>query len=608
MKKIFLLAGIFVLLSAITIQAQVTIGKMIPPDSSAVLQVISPDSTKGVLVPEMTVDQRDLIKNQADGLLIYNISEECYNYWNATDGSWQSLCGGVAKAVYTVACSDITVNGMYVQGSGLNGNDYLAIKANVTKAGSYTITGTTPNGYGFTTQGTFLNTGMQTVLVPGQGQPVAANQTPGDPLTVSLSGADSNCNGITIPVLPPTANFTLSCGTAKFNGVYVKGHALDATNTVTFNVNVSDISAGGSWAVTSNMVNGISFAGSGLFTNTGPQTVTLKGTGTPTGTDPITLTFTTNSGDGSATCTATVNVAIPPMTVLGLGSADGYDYSVFGNPAADNYRMAMSTNNFGTLPTSTVKFGDGTTTWKIDPNSGPAASPATVVSKLNSSTPPDIVVIGYGWDDDAAGDVSAALTTYLKKGGVVLMFCEQANLNTNIFTDLYGSGVTSAPNGCGSGARYQFPSMNNDPVINGPFGNLGGAYWGEDASVTSTVSGLPASVTVYTIESTSANAAGTPTGGPGGAGQVTAFRDNTYSFIWVGDGGFNSDVNHTSTTICPFYVSQSGGYIPMAKAVQYWDGGGCSTTGAGPVSNSIFTANALAWALNKAMTSGINPH
>jgi len=61
--------------------AQVTIEMQISPDSSSVLQVITPSFDKGVLVPALTEAQWDSIKKPADGLLIYNTSEECFNYW-----------------------------------------------------------------------------------------------------------------------------------------------------------------------------------------------------------------------------------------------------------------------------------------------------------------------------------------------------------------------------------------------------------------------------------------------------------------------------------------------------------------------------------------------
>jgi len=615
MKKIFL-AGIIALMSSAALYAQVGVNTE-TPNPLTVLDVMKKTDPKGIMVPRMTELERDAIDvsndSVANSLMIYNTDEDCYNYYSKAQGSWNSVCGGVPKAVFTVEnCDAIVVHGSYTQGVALDASDYLTVTVNVTKAGSYTFSGNTSNGYGFTTQGTVLTTGSQSILVPGQGKPVNENQTPGDLVTFTSTGGLVNCTTLRIPVMPPTASFSINCGTAKFNGAYVKNKSLTAANTVTLSVNVTDISTGGSWSVYTNTVNGVSFKGSGMFSTLGQQTITLQGTGTPTTTDPITLTFTTNSKDGAATCNATVSIAIPPMKVLGLGQVDlagGANYGVFNtlnanaalSAKADNAKMVYDTHNFGILDNSTVKFGDGVSTWLVDPNSGyPTA--ANVVSALTGPTPPDIVVIGYLYDGNAsAANVVQAFATYLQKKGVLLMFCENPTFNQNVMNAVFGGGsVTSAAqDGNALGARYQFPMLNTDPVINGPFGNLGGLFWGEDASTTSDIhtisSNISSQVTVYsTVE-----------GNVTTAGNITAFKHNSLNWIWVGDGGFNSCYDHISTTICPFLIQQTPPYIPVIKP-NY--SGSNTGMGAGPVYNSIFMANALAWALDRAMNNGINQH
>ncbi|MDD2634357.1 MAG: hypothetical protein PHW82_02535 [Bacteroidales bacterium] len=64
------------------------------PDASALLELQSNES--GFLPPRLTQIQRDAINNPATGLIIYNISEGCINYY---DGAlWLSLCGGVSTS------------------------------------------------------------------------------------------------------------------------------------------------------------------------------------------------------------------------------------------------------------------------------------------------------------------------------------------------------------------------------------------------------------------------------------------------------------------------------------------------------------------------------
>jgi len=60
------------------------------PDVSAVLDVSSTD--KGMLVPRLTILQRLAIQNPATGLLVYDISDNCFWYFKDQTNGWTSLC------------------------------------------------------------------------------------------------------------------------------------------------------------------------------------------------------------------------------------------------------------------------------------------------------------------------------------------------------------------------------------------------------------------------------------------------------------------------------------------------------------------------------------
>jgi len=70
-----------------------------PADSSAMLDISATD--KGLLIPRMTSAQRDLIKNPADGLMIYNIEENRLELFNTSTGNWHYL-----PVVEIYACGD----------------------------------------------------------------------------------------------------------------------------------------------------------------------------------------------------------------------------------------------------------------------------------------------------------------------------------------------------------------------------------------------------------------------------------------------------------------------------------------------------------------------
>jgi hypothetical protein len=60
------------------------------PDVSAVLDVSATD--KGMLVPRLTILQRLAIQNPATGLLVYDVSDNCFWYFKDPTNGWTSLC------------------------------------------------------------------------------------------------------------------------------------------------------------------------------------------------------------------------------------------------------------------------------------------------------------------------------------------------------------------------------------------------------------------------------------------------------------------------------------------------------------------------------------
>lgn len=92
------------------------------------------------------------------------------------------------------------------------------------------------------------------------------------------------------------------CTTPDINGTYRAGTALDGTNTVVVQVNVTAV---GTYSITTAITNGIYFAGSGDFTATGLQSVTLQGQGIPISTG----TFNYMAGANSCSFPVTVQSA-----------------------------------------------------------------------------------------------------------------------------------------------------------------------------------------------------------------------------------------------------------------------------------------------------------
>ncbi|MBX3102984.1 MAG: hypothetical protein KF690_10785 [Bacteroidetes bacterium] len=88
------LAVLFIVLGMPALLWSQSVGVNTPtPDPSAVLDVSSVE--KGVLLPRLTTAQRDNIAAPADGLLIYNITTHCFNFWNGS--KWIEFCASVPE-------------------------------------------------------------------------------------------------------------------------------------------------------------------------------------------------------------------------------------------------------------------------------------------------------------------------------------------------------------------------------------------------------------------------------------------------------------------------------------------------------------------------------
>jgi len=220
-------------------------------------------------------------------------------------------------------CLGAVVSGIYYKDTAIKASNYVDVSVQVDTIGTYTISSDTVNGYYFKATGSFTAAGAQTVRLIGGGNPLATGT---NLFRVTYNG--TVCD-FSVTVLAGTGNasavFTVSCTSPVVNGIYKAGTVLTASNTVTLNVNVTTI---GPWSIsTSPAVNGITFAGSGTFTATGAQTITLTGSGTPvaaaTSSFPVTVgtatcnfSITVVPAGGNATFTITCTGAVPAGTYV----------------------------------------------------------------------------------------------------------------------------------------------------------------------------------------------------------------------------------------------------------------------------------------------------
>ena len=575
--------------------------------SVAMLNVVS--NNKGILIPELTADQRQAITKPVDGLLIYNTDEGCFNYYNAQVSDWQSLCGGAGAAKFTTSCDSIVVNGTYVQGTPLTSANYLTIPINVTSPGSFNLLGTTTNGYSFSYSGTITAKGKYFVNVPALGTPQAAKDD-----NVMITGGLDSCY-TTITVQSNIAVYSIDCASITVNvangGPYfVKGTAL-TNQTITLRVTVS---APGFYNISTPVTNGISFDAQGTFPAAGTQSVTLYpvANSNPTVNTSFPITINANSPAGNVSCSTTIPMTLPPMTYAVLGAAGTYTW-------VGGVRATALTNANGSFsPTGTVKVVSLTQLWTT-------TDATTAMNDLNNGftgtdngqnftkAQPDVVMFSaYGFTTPLPQGLVTALSNYVNNGGC-LIYATSDNQGSDaqiLLNGIFGSGAASATNT--NIAPYHTSNQNdyqvnldltNDPIVNGPFGNVVGKYWQEDNTGTVFVTQMPPN----SVQICSANNPGVNCDVP--ATVSTVWYNNTKNFVYFGDSTGSDWDTDLSTTVYPCIFHQADG-SPKSKLAGYW-GSNCTmgTAGSGTtIVNSTLEFNSFAWCLQKAAVAGINPH
>lgn len=318
------------------------------PDESALLDLNS--NSKGMLIPRMTQAEIAAITNPADGLQAYNIDDGKMYIYVFTDNKWKEVQYGTGEilpsASYTIgtggSCANTTVNGNYYEGVPLAASNTVTLDATVTAIGTWSITTNTLNGYSFSGSGTFATTGTVQVTLDGIGTP-ATVQT--DNFTATANAGGGTCTfSVTVAIVNYTIGTGGSCVNTTVNGNYYEGVALDGANTVSLDASVT---SPGPWSITTNILNGYSFSGSGTFITTGTVQVTLYGSGTPITAQTDNFTVSASSGGGS--CIFLVTVATIPSCPTIIIDIDGNTYNI----VQIDYRCWMKEN----LKTTTYQNG-----------------------------------------------------------------------------------------------------------------------------------------------------------------------------------------------------------------------------------------------------------
>ncbi|MHC0442820.1 hypothetical protein [Flavobacterium sp. 3-210] len=492
----------------------------------------------------------------ASGPNTFNLSS---NASTVAAGSCSGIPVNVASVEYTIDCAGAKQNGNYMQDVALIAANTITLPVNVKATGQTTITTTSANGISFTSGLINLSVlGQQTITLLGSGKPVSGGTT--DLIVSGTPGMAGTCT-LKVAIAGQPVSYTTNCAGIATSGTYAPGVAMTGANTMTVPVNVSYV---GSYSINTNTVNGISFSATGTFSTTGAQNVVMTANGTPTSGGSFTYAITSNSTNAGSACNKSISFVFRTMKVLGLG---GGVYQPGSAGASDASRSILASKpNFG--PTGTVQI-QGLTI--IDGGYGDGATLKNLINNNNI----DIIVIGYNYIPSAAS--IAILNNFVKNKKGVLIHSQEndASATANLINTICGSSISVS----GTGTSYINPVLNfSDPLLEGPFGDIKGLNLGSDVNNSYYATNLSANVKALATQD-------------GNTSRVFTFKHNTLGYMYVGDSGFiaGSPTTYNNYTIYyPAFVSSTG--LPLPKK---YDSGRT-------VYNSMFYANAMAWAIQYA--------
>lgn len=424
--------------------------------------------------------------------------------------------------------------------------------------------------------------------------------------------------------------YTLNCSLTMVSGIYLQGRTLDpAQHRIRVQLNAEDETIIGQQYVieTEDLEgdHGIHFSATGTFSST-TELVWLAGSGTlnhNADEGPFKLRIKTNSSSGSY-CEATINSIQRKMKVFVLGNGDSYGYNI-ALPNTGSNKVLTSPNNFGPNDDSIVKTEGFELINAFLNNDMPntVGGQNTLRANLLGTNPVDILYITQ--DTYIQPQTAEIIAQYLDRNGVVLVFNE-GNGGTpfyttaaNIMNACFGvSNITQiqqggiAHSGITSVAGLVYLLSGNqeelndpylaDPILNGPFGDVRGKFWGEDASYAALLENLPTDEIITYSNGMPVNGSGIPADR---TNMVSAFRHKTKNLLYFGDGGFTSSgaggipTITFSATLCPFNWNTSTMFpIPHPSYGAY--------SAQMEVYNSQVWCNAMAWAIDRAASHGIN--
>lgn len=251
------------------------------PLSFSILDLSSVE--RGFLLPRLTMEERQAIPtgNLQPGLMIYNTTRDCMEFFSATRKLWLGLCGDGEPAEFVITdvnCGKIRVEGNYNEGVFLQSRaNLISMEVNVSTPGTYQVeaqayNGTEKNGYAFSSTGVFPAAGTYNIVLRATGTPkkgyprdnTGKPTSPGDIIKFKFNGKDIDCQ---TNIFVELKSLEYEIDRVVASGDFYTGVSLKDKRSGYLDVYINQITMGGIVEIYTPEINGIRFNAKRALTN-----------------------------------------------------------------------------------------------------------------------------------------------------------------------------------------------------------------------------------------------------------------------------------------------------------------------------------------------------